>query len=61
MFFAVQPKYFEVFDDHLAEVFSDINEAKDAAFNWSTEEHGMPMIIWRLTQGNPIKWMEVFA
>jgi hypothetical protein len=61
MTFAIQPAAFGSFDAHSAEFFSDLDSARDAAFDWSVEQHGDPIIVWRLTSGNPIKWMEIIA
>lgn len=61
MTFAVLPSSFGSFDDHAAEFFSDLDTARDVAFDWSAAEAGDKMMIWRLTSGNPIKWMEVVA
>ena len=61
MSFAILPSSCEIFDDHFAEFFTDLTEARDAAFDWSVELQGLSVVIWRLTQGNPIKWMEVVA
>jgi hypothetical protein len=61
MTFAVQPKAFGKFDAHGAEFFPDLDSARDAAFDWSIDEGGAPMVLWRLTTGNPIAWMEVVA
>jgi hypothetical protein len=49
------------FNDAMVEMFSDFDEANDAAFDWSVEMNGQPVFIWRMTTGNPIKWMKVFA
>jgi len=59
--FAVQPKSFGEFDDHAAEYCSSYDDAQDVAFDWSIDEGGAPMIIWKLTLNNPIRWSEVIA
>jgi len=61
MTFAIQPKNFGTFDQHGAEFAPDLDTARDIAFDWSVDEGGAPMIVWRLTSGNPIAWMEVVA
>jgi hypothetical protein len=61
MSFAILPSSCEVFDDYFAEFFTDLTEARDSAFDWSVELSGLPVMVWRLTQGNPIKGMEVVA
>ena len=61
MTFAIQPKSFGTFDQHGAEFAPDLDTARDIAFDWSVDEGGAPMIVWRLTSGNPIAWMEVVA
>jgi len=61
MTFAIQPKSFGTFDQHGAEFAPDLDTARDIAFDWSVDEGGAPMIVWRLTSGNPIAWLEVVA
>jgi hypothetical protein len=59
--FAIQPKSFGEFDDHGCEFVNNLDAARDIAFDWSADEAGAPMIIWKLTSGKAIRWMEVFA
>jgi hypothetical protein len=59
--FAVQPKSFGEFDDDAAEYCASYDDAQDVAFDWSIDEGGAPMIIWKLTSNNPIRWSEVIA
>lgn len=59
--FAVQPKSFGEFDDHAAEYCASYDDAQDVAFDWSIDEGGAPMIIWKVTSNNPIRWSEVIA
>ena len=61
MTFAIQPTAFGDLDSHGAEFFSDLDSARDAAFDWSVGEHGAPITVWRLTTGKAIRWMEVVA
>jgi hypothetical protein len=61
MTFAVQPASFSQFDEHGCEWATDLDHARDLAFDWSIDEGGAAMIVWRLTSGNPIKWLEVVA
>jgi len=61
MTFAIQPKSFGTFDEHGAEFAPDLDTARDIAFDWSVDEGGAPMIVWRLTHGKPIAWLEVVA
>jgi hypothetical protein len=61
MTFAVQPASFAQFDEHGCEWATDLDHARDLAFDWSIDEGGAAMIVWRLTSGNPIKWLEVVA
>ena len=39
------------------EFFTSEHHAVDVAFDWSVDDHGAPMIIYR----NDIEWMEVSA
>tara|TARA_Y200000002_G_scaffold243844_1_gene201758 strand:+ start:219 stop:398 length:180 start_codon:yes stop_codon:yes gene_type:complete len=43
-----EARFFKTFDDTLVE-----------AKSWSKEELGAPIYLWKLTTGNPIKWMKV--
>ena len=61
MTFAVQPKSFGTFDEWGVEWATDLDHARDIAFDWSADNGGEPMIIWRITTGDPIAWMEVVA
>ena len=61
MTFAVQPKSFGSFDASGCEWATDLDNARDIAFDWSIDEGGAPMIVWRLTSGNAIAWIEVVA
>ena len=61
MTFAVQPKSYTELDEHGAEYANDIDSARDIAFDWSVSEGGQPMVIWRLTMGKALQWMEVVA
>ena len=51
----------ETFSEANAEVFADFADANDAAFDWSVELSGRPVLIWKLTHNQPIKWMKVTA
>lgn len=51
----------ETFSEANAEVFADFADANDAAFDWSVELSGRPVLIWKLTRNQPIKWMKVTA
>jgi hypothetical protein len=51
----------ETYNEANAEVFASFDEANDAAFDWSVELNGRPVIVWKLTRANPIKWMKVTA
>ena len=61
MTFAVQPSSFGTFDPDGCEWATDLDHARDLAFDWSADEGGAAMTVWRLTTGNPIKWLEVVA
>jgi len=50
---SVAPKY----SPEDMEFFTSEDHALDVAFDWSVDDHGDPMIIFR----NGIKWMEVTA
>ncbi len=51
----------ETYNEANAEVFASFDDANDAAFDWSVELNGRPVIVWKLTRANPIKWMKVTA
>jgi len=51
----------ETYNEANAEVFARFDDANDAAFDWSVELNGRPVIVWKLTRANPIKWMKVTA
>lgn len=51
----------ETFSEANAEIFADFDDANDAAFDWSAELSGRPVLIWKLTRSQPIKWMKVTA
>ena len=45
--------------DNEARLFKDFDNAKQEAKSWSESELGAPIYVWKLTTGNPIKWMKV--
>ncbi len=47
------------YDDTYCQKFDEFRDASKAAHKWSIEEEGAPIYVWKLTKGNPIKWMEV--
>lgn len=49
------------YDDTYNRQFESFDEAKETAYEWSNDNEGCPIYIWKLTTGNPIKWMEVSA
>lgn len=51
----------ETFDEANAEVFASFDDANDAAFDWSVELNGRPIVMWKVTRNAPIKWMKVTA
>lgn len=56
--FAVQPADWANFDQHGAEYATSIDHAYKIC-----QQHieDGDMMIWRMTQGNPIKWVRVYA
>ncbi len=46
------------FNDNNAEYFYEFDNAKKYANLWSKETQA-PIYLWKVTTGNPIKWMEV--
>ena len=61
MTFAVQPKSFGSFDPDGAEWATDLDHARDLAFDWSADEGGAAMIVWRVGTKAPMRWLEVVA
>jgi hypothetical protein len=61
MTFAVQPKSFAEFDPHGCEWATDLDHARDLAFDWSADEGGETMIVWRVGTKAPMRWLEVVA
>ena len=61
MTFAVQPKSFAEFDPHGCEWARDLDHARDLAFDWSADEGGEAMIVWRVGTVAPMRWLEVVA
>jgi len=51
----------ETFNEANAEIFADFADVNDAAFDWSIELSGRPVVIWKMTRTAPIKWMKVTA
>ncbi len=49
------------YDETYNREFETFDEAKTAAIAWSNDNEGCPIYLWKLTTGNPIKWMEVSA
>jgi hypothetical protein len=47
------------YDNNQARLFESFDDAKTEAFTWSKCELGAPIYLWKLTTGNPIKWMKV--
>jgi len=61
MTFAVQPAAFAEFDEHGCEWATDLDHARDLAFDWSIDEGGAAMIVWRVGTAGATRWMEVCA
>jgi hypothetical protein len=61
MTFAVQPASFGSFDPDGAEWATDLDQARDIAFDWSADEGGAPMIVWRVGTAAATRWLEVVA
>ena len=47
------------FNDTEAQYYDDFDVAKAEAIRWSECELGAAIYLWKLTTGNPIKWMRV--
>ena len=47
------------YDKNEARLFKDFDDTLAEAKSWSKEELGAPIYLWKLTTGNPIKWMKV--
>ena len=47
------------YDKNEARFFKDFDDTLAEAKLWSKEELGAPIYVWKLTTGNPIKWMKV--
>ena len=47
------------YDKNEARLFKDFDDTLAEAKSWSKEELGAPIYLWKLTTGNPIKWMRV--
>ena len=47
------------YDKNEAQFFESFDDAKQEAFSWSERELGAAIYLWKLTTGNPIKWMKV--
>ncbi len=47
------------FNDTEAQYYDDFDVAKEEAIRWSECELGAAIYLWKLTTGNPIKWMRV--
>lgn len=59
MTFAVQPTSFGNFDEHGADYAMNIGHAYRIAAIRQAEGEGDQMI-WRVTNGNPIRWVRVY-
>ena len=47
------------YDKNEARLFKDFDDTLVEAKSWSKCESGAPIYVWKLTTGNPIKWMKV--
>ena len=47
------------FDNNEARLFESFDDAKAEAITWSNCESGASIYLWKLTKGNPIKWLKV--
>ena len=47
------------FDKNEARLFESFDDAKAEAITWSNCQSGASIYLWKLTTGNPIKWLKV--
>ena len=59
--FAVQPVAWGKFDERGADYTPTIAGAYRIASVWRAKYPGEDMMIWKMTSGNPIAWVRVYA
>ena len=59
--FAVQPAAWGKFDERGADYTPTIAGAYRIASVWRAKYLGEDMMIWKMTSGNPIPWVRVYA
>ena len=59
--FAVQPNAWGCFDEAGADYAISISHAYEICRQWRLGGEDGDMMIWRLTAGDPIRWVRVYA
>ncbi len=59
--FAVQPNAWGCFDEAGADYAINISHAYELCRQWRLGGEDGDMMIWRLTAGDPIRWVRVYA